>query len=149
MSNYLVVAHQTAASPGLLKALKATRDSDQAAEFVLLVPATPVEGVKKAFAADSHTHAETVATRATYFLGDGGIRLLRSTIGEDSPLIAIQNEIAGRPDFYKQIIISTLPVDVSHWLSMGFPDKIAATFQLPVGQHYGWDDSMAWMESIE
>ncbi len=43
MARYLVVAHQTAASLELVERVKALASSDRAAEFVLLVPETPVE----------------------------------------------------------------------------------------------------------
>jgi hypothetical protein len=42
MARYLVVAHQTVTSPELLKVVRGVRDQDAEAEFVLLVPATPV-----------------------------------------------------------------------------------------------------------
>ena len=41
MSNYLVVAHQTATSPELLRRASVA-DRDSGALFTLLVPATPV-----------------------------------------------------------------------------------------------------------
>ena len=42
MSNYLVVAHQTATSPELLRRASEIADRDSGALFTLLVPATPV-----------------------------------------------------------------------------------------------------------
>ena len=42
MARYLVVAHQTVTSPELLKVVRGVRNQDAEAEFVLLVPATPV-----------------------------------------------------------------------------------------------------------
>ena len=42
MARYLVIAHQTVTSPELLKVVRGVRDQDADAEFVLLVPATPV-----------------------------------------------------------------------------------------------------------
>ena len=45
MARYLVVAHQTVTSPELLKVVRGVRDQDAEAEFVLLVPATPVPDV--------------------------------------------------------------------------------------------------------
>ena len=125
------------------------KEADPEAEFVLLVPATRVEHLRKAMAQDTRTNAETMATRAVYALYDGGIRLLRTTVGDDSPIVAIQDELAGHPGFYKEVIVSTLPANVSRWLTLGIQEKIEATFQVPVSQHYGWDDSMAWMETIE
>ena len=41
MARYLIVAHQTASSPELLERVKALHAGDPAAEFTLLVPATP------------------------------------------------------------------------------------------------------------
>jgi hypothetical protein len=42
MARYLVVAHETVSSPLLLDAVRGVRKQDAEAEFVLLVPATPV-----------------------------------------------------------------------------------------------------------
>ena len=138
MSNYLVVAHQTANSPDLLDTLLGKAEVDPDAQFVLLVPATPVEELRMPVEHDSQTNAEAVATRAIYALSDGGVRLLRAGIGNASPLLAIQDEVVRHPDFYKEVILCTLPVDFSRWLSMDIPAKIEATFQLPVTHVYGW-----------
>ena len=42
MARYLVVAHQTVTSPELLEKVRVIREQQKDAEFVLLVPATPV-----------------------------------------------------------------------------------------------------------
>jgi hypothetical protein len=42
MAKYLVVAHETVTNPELLDQLRALQKDDEQAEFVLLVPATPV-----------------------------------------------------------------------------------------------------------
>ena len=42
MSRYLIVAHDTATNPELIEQVKAIATDDPAAQFVLLVPATPV-----------------------------------------------------------------------------------------------------------
>ena len=42
MARYLVVAHQTVTSSELLKQVRVLREQEKDAEFVLLVPATPV-----------------------------------------------------------------------------------------------------------
>ena len=42
MAKYLVVAHETVTNPELLDQLRAIQKDDEQAEFVLLVPATPV-----------------------------------------------------------------------------------------------------------
>jgi hypothetical protein len=149
MSNYLVVAHQTADSPELLQTLVDKKEIDLDAQFVLLVPATRVDELRKAVDQDSRTNAERVATQAIYSLNRGGVNLLRVSIGDESPLVAIQDELAGHPGFYKEVILSTLPADVSRWLAVGIPDKIEATFELPVTHVYGWARTVAWTEAIE
>ena len=42
MARYLVVAHETVTSPELMKQVRLMREQDSDAEFVLLVPATPI-----------------------------------------------------------------------------------------------------------
>jgi hypothetical protein len=42
VARYLVVAHQTVTNPELLKQVRSVKEKDEQAEFVLLVPATPV-----------------------------------------------------------------------------------------------------------
>jgi hypothetical protein len=137
MTNYLVVAHQTANSVELADALLARKEKNPEAEFVLLVPATRIEGLHKPLENDRHANAERVAVRALYALNEDGLHLSRVTVGDESPLVAIQEEVASRPGFYREIIISTLPVDFSKWLSMGIPEEVSATFNLPVTHVYG------------
>ena len=70
-------------------------------------------------------------------------RLSRVTSGSPrtqsgmAELVAIQEEVASRPGFYSEVIISTLPVDFSKWLEMDLPEKVKATFGLPVTHVYG------------
>ena len=45
MARYLVVAHETVTSPLLLNAVRGVREKNADAEFVLLVPATPVRNL--------------------------------------------------------------------------------------------------------
>ena len=42
MSRYLIVAHETATNPELLEQVSVLTKNDPQAEFVLLVPSTPV-----------------------------------------------------------------------------------------------------------
>ena len=43
MARYLVVAHQTSESPEFIEALEELATTDPDAEFVLVIPATPVK----------------------------------------------------------------------------------------------------------
>jgi GABA permease len=143
LSNYLVVAHQTADSEELAGALLARQSEDRRAEFVLLVPATRIDQLGQPLERDSRANAERVGLQAAYSLHGKGLRLTRVTVGDESPIVAIQEEIASRPGFYREIIISTLPVDFSKWLSLGIPETIKATFNLPVTHVYG---RVPWIE---
>jgi histidinol dehydrogenase len=64
MSNYLVVAHQTANSEELADALLTRKEKDADAEFVLLVPATRIEELHRLLENDRRANAERVAVRA-------------------------------------------------------------------------------------
>lgn len=137
MSNYLVVAHQTANSSELIETLQGKLEKDGDAQFVLLVPATRTEELRRPLENDRRANAERVAMRAVYALCDAGVRLQRVTIGDESPFVAVQEEISSRPDFYQEVIVSTLPVDFSKWLEMDLPGQIRSTFGLPVTHVYG------------
>jgi GABA permease len=143
MRNYLIVAHQTADSEELASALLARQEQDKQAEFVLLVPATRIDQLGQPLEQDSHANAERVGLQAAYSLHGKGLRLTRVTVGDESPIVAIQEEVASRPGYYQEIVISTLPVDFSKWLTMGVPETIKATFNLPVTHVYG---RVPWIE---
>jgi len=138
MGTYLVVANQTADSPELLEKVKDQVRADPVAQFVLLVPATPVEDLIKPATFDSQTSAEQVATQAIYKFSDEGVRFWRTLTGDSSPLIAIEQEIRSRSSLYDGIIVSTLPIEQSRWLRMNLPHQLEATFRLPVTHVVGW-----------
>ena len=62
MARYLVVAHQTVTSPELVKQVRVLREQDKDAEFVLLVPATPVRHLLRP--RDEHYAEATARKRA-------------------------------------------------------------------------------------
>jgi hypothetical protein len=138
MSNYLIVAHQTANSPEVIELLQAIGEQEPDARFVLLVPATPVQELRRPVQDDSRSNAERVATRALYALHESGVRLDRVSVGDASPLLAIQQELATHPDYYREIVLCTLPVDFSRWLDLDIPEKVRTTFGLPVTHLHGW-----------
>ena len=76
MALYLVVAHQTAASPELLEKLKEIDAEDADAEFVLLVPATPVGHLLTWTEGESQEVARTTAWDAAHRLRDAGLSLV-------------------------------------------------------------------------
>ncbi|MDT0353156.1 hypothetical protein [Pseudonocardia charpentierae] len=76
MARYLVVAHETVTSPELLKAVRGVRDQDAEAEFVLLVPATPVRHLlfRKGDEHDAEVTARKRGERATAVFTRGACR---------------------------------------------------------------------------
>ena len=138
MGTYLVVANQTADSPELLQKVKDQASADPSAQFVLLVPATPVEDLIKPAVTDGQTSAERVATQAIYKFNDEGVRFWRTLTGDSSPLVAIEKEIRSHSGLYDGIIVSTLPIEQSRWLRMRLPDQLETSLHLPVTHVVGW-----------
>lgn len=128
MSRYLLVAHQTAGSVELrAKVVELMRD-DAAAEFVLLVPATPIRFLE-AVGGESRTAVEVARSRATLarsLLEDVGARLMAARIGSHDPMVAIEEELRGGG--YGTVVISTLPPGVSRWLRLDLPARVARRF---------------------
>lgn len=138
MSTYLVVANQTADSPELLQKVKEQARVDPAAQFVLLVPATPMEDLIKPTEHDSQTSAEQVATQAIYKFNDEGVRFWRALTGDSSPLVAIEREVRSHSGLYDGIIVGTLPKEQSRWLRTNLPQQLETTLNLPVTHVVGW-----------
>jgi hypothetical protein len=116
----LVVANVTATSEELLVALRGRATGEQA-EFTLIVPATPFGG---GLASAQNTLNEAVARlRAAGLEIDGGV-------GDGDPIIAITE--AWDPKRYDEIVISTLPTELSKWLQADLPHRVAKLTGAPV-----------------
>jgi len=128
MATYLVVANQTTTSPQLLEELRDTARREPGAEFVLVVPATPVRDLF--FRRSSEEKAETVARRhadkGRAYLTRGGVTVLDARVVSGEPVAAVEQEL--RDATYAGVVISTLHGEHSAWLRMGLPQKIATTF---------------------
>src|SRR5437868_8658723 len=113
MPRFLVVAHQTSTSAELLDVIQSvSRERDQAA-FVLIVPETPVEDLLDWQDGDSKTIACRAAEAATARFKEIGADVIRATVGDPSPLKAIEEAITSDRESYDGIIISTLPLQRS------------------------------------
>jgi hypothetical protein len=125
----LVVAHQTAATPGLMDAVR-ERAERSPARFHLVVP-RQAHGMHKVVdpqdAGDDEANvvlAEALP-QLTYVAG----HRVTGSLGDAEPLMAIQDSIhLGK---YDEIIISTLPPRVSRWLKLDLVSK-ARALGLPV-----------------
>lgn len=128
MGRYLLVAHQTADSPELRSKVIELLDEDPAAEFVLVVPATPI-GLLPAVGGENRTAIEVArlrAGRARSLLEGVGARVTAARIGGYDPLVAVEEELHGGT--YEAVVITTLPPGVSRWLRLDLPARVSRRF---------------------
>jgi hypothetical protein len=125
----LVVAHQTAATPGLLEAVK-ERAARSPARFHLVVP-RQAHGMHKVVDPQdaSVDEANQVLALALPKLSDAAGAEVTGSIGDAEPLMAIQDAV--NLGEYDEIIISTLPLGISRWLKLDLVSK-ARGLGLPV-----------------
>jgi len=142
MPRYLVLANQTAASPELTSAVREIVAKDADTEFVLLVPATPVEDLLDWQDGDSETIAKRTAQAAKDHLAGVGANVARTEVGDASPVKAIENELEQHQEKYDGIIISTLPLQRSRWVALDQPRRIERRFKVPVRHVVGHSVTM-------
>jgi bacterioferritin (cytochrome b1) len=132
MPCYLVIAHQTATSPELIQAVTNITVEQGDAEFVLLVPETPVEDLLDWQEGDSQTIARRTGEAARAKLAEMGVKVVHTATGDPSPLSAIANELADGGRKFDGIIIATLPLQRSRWLTLDQPTRVERRFGIPV-----------------
>ena len=141
MAHYLVVAHQTATSPQLIDRLARIARDEPYARFVMLVPATHPKHVLRREdgdrlflweAGEAHAMAEERALEARTLLEQAGLRLSSTIVGDDSPLLAIEDELRAHPSTYDGIVLSTLPPGISRWVRMDIRGQAQRRFDLPI-----------------
>ena len=128
MASYLLVAHQTAESPELREQVTEIVREDRGAQFVLLVPATPV-GLLPAVGGEGRTAVQVArwrGSRARALLEEVGARVTAVRIGSYDPLVAVEEEL--RAGDYSTVVISTLPRGLSRWMRVDLPRKVARRF---------------------
>jgi hypothetical protein len=128
-ANVLVVAHQTAATPPLLDAVR-ERARRSPARFHLVVPRR-AHGIDK-FAnphAGGRDEAQDVLRVALPALSNAVGGKVTGSVGDSEPLMAIQDAIS--LGHYDEIIVSTLPLGVSRWMKLDLISKTRA-LGLPV-----------------
>ena len=142
MPRYLVLANQTAASPELTSVVREIVEKDPDTEFVLLVPATPVEDLLDWQDGDSETIAKRTAQTAKDHIEGMGAKVLRTEVGDASPVKAIEDELGRHQENYDGIVISTLPLQRSRWVALDQPRRIERRFKLPVRHVVGHSVTM-------
>jgi hypothetical protein len=116
----LVVAHRTAATPRLLDEVHA-RAARSRCEFTLLVP-------RPYWDPDTEETAATLEL-ALPLLDEAAGSHVEGIIGDTDPLVAVEQALDDGA--FDEIIISTLPARVSHWLRRDLPHRVEK-FGLPV-----------------
>jgi len=128
MSTILIIANETLASPSLAQAVN-ERLAGGSAEFVVVVPATPIE--------HRLTWDEDEAIAAAQERLDGLLERLRDLgatasgeVGNRDPVTAARDAILTRP--VDEVILSTLPIARSRWLRQDVPSKLRSAMDVPV-----------------
>ena len=109
----LIVANRTAATPALIDAVK-KRASEAACRFTLLVPRTFWD-------ADTEQSAITLEL-AIPLLEEAAGSHVEGLLGDSDPFVAVTAAI--EQGDYDEIVISTLPARVSHWLHLDLPARV-------------------------
>jgi hypothetical protein len=125
----LVVAHRTAATPGLADAVR-KRAASGPARFTLLVPRT-AHGLHRLMDPEDtdSDEAQAVLERALPVLSQAAGSPVEGRIGDPAPLTAIEDAL--NSETFDEIIMSTLPQRLSRWLRLDLPSK-AHGFGLPL-----------------
>lgn len=109
----LVVAHRTAATPRLIEAVGARAQAGSCV-FTLLVPSGYW---------DPDTEAATLTLDlALPLLEEAAGAHITGVVGASDPLVAVRDAL-GEGSF-DEVIISTLPERVSHWLRRDLPSRV-------------------------
>jgi hypothetical protein len=109
----LVVAHRTAATPGLLDRVRA-RAAEEPCTFTLLVP-RPLW--------DPETEEAAITLElAIPLLEEAAGRPVAGLTGDGDAFHAVSGVLASGD--YDEVIISTLPARISHWLHIDLPARV-------------------------
>jgi hypothetical protein len=113
VARVLIVAHRTAATPLLLAEVR-RRAAEGPCEFTLLVP-------RPYWDADTEEAAITLELAIPVLEEAAGGRV-EGLVGAEDPFQAVAAALdAGS---YDEVIISTLPARVSHWLHIDLPARV-------------------------
>lgn len=116
----LIVAHRTAATPLLLNAVRA-RARRSSCSFTLLVP--------RPYWDPDTDEAGATLELAIPLLEDAAGGHVDGIIGDTDPFVAVRDAVTSIG--IDEIIVSTLPARVSHWLRRDLPRRVEH-FGLPV-----------------
>lgn len=113
VSRILIVANRTAATPGLLAEVRA-RATRGPCQFTLLVP-------RPFWDPDTEESAITLEL-AIPLLEEAAATHVEGIVGDMDPFVAVRETFERQP--FDEVIISTLPTHVSHWLRLDLPARV-------------------------
>jgi hypothetical protein len=109
----LIVANRTAATPPLIAEVR-RRASAGPCRFTLLVP-------RPFWDADTEESAITLEL-AIPLLEEAAGNRVEGLVGAEDPFLAVTAALEA--DQYDEVIVSTLPARVSHWLHIDLPARV-------------------------
>jgi hypothetical protein len=109
----LIVAHRTAATPPLVDEVR-SRAAREPCRFTLLVP-------RPFWDADTEESA-IVIELALPLLEEAAGDDVGALVGDADPFVAVREAL--RASDYDEVIVSTLPTHVSHWLRIDLPARV-------------------------
>ena len=128
MKHVLIVANETAGGRHLHDEV-ARLIAEGAHEFTLLVPATRPRSTLTWRDGSARALAQERMDRALESLRDLGAEF-EGFVGDQRPMDAVMDVL--RTHTFDEIIVSTLPHGISHWLRVDLPARIARQSGLPV-----------------
>jgi hypothetical protein len=109
----LVVAHRTAVTPKLLEQVR-TLAEQGSCSFVLLLP--------RPYWDPETDEAAKVIELAVPLLEEAAGARIKAVVGDSDPFVAVHTELESSG--YDEVIVSTLPHRVSHWLRLDLPARV-------------------------
>jgi len=97
---------------------------------------------------DNEAVAKRTAQTAKEHLQGVGANVIRTEVGDPSPVKAIEDELQRHEQKYDGIVISTLPLQRSRWVALDQPRRIERRFKLPVIHVVGHSVTMTREELI-
>ena len=122
MARYMLVANQTVESEELRQAALRIAAGDRTADFTLVVPATRVVRGLMWDEVETKAVAQSRLEAGMRLLRAAGCEIAEGTVGDEDPVLAIEDELRRRR--YAGIVISTLPPGVSRWLKLDIISRI-------------------------
>ncbi|MEX0874003.1 MAG: hypothetical protein WD646_04715 [Actinomycetota bacterium] len=136
MKSILIVANQTAGGRHLRDEVL-RRSKQEPHSFTLLVPATAPSRTMTFTDGEAHALAEERMNQAIESLRGVDVEI-DGVVGVSVPMDAIADLLRTRR--FDEIIVSTLPHRISHWLRLDLPRRVESRFGLPVTHIVADDD---------